>query len=43
MKEYVEAFRAEGLKVGLYYSLIDWHHPEYHDRQIPSAASRLRQ
>ena len=27
--EYVEAFRAEGLKVGLYYSLIDWHHPDY--------------
>jgi alpha-L-fucosidase len=29
VKEYVEAFRAEGLKVGLYYSLIDWHHPEF--------------
>ncbi len=29
IKEYVEAFRAEGLKVGFYYSLIDWHHPEY--------------
>jgi alpha-L-fucosidase len=29
IKEYVEAFRAEGLKVGLYYSLIDWHHPDY--------------
>jgi alpha-L-fucosidase len=25
----VEAFRAEGLKVGFYYSLIDWHHPHY--------------
>ena len=25
----VEAFRAEGLKVGFYYSLIDWHHPEF--------------
>lgn len=25
----VEAFKAEGLKVGFYYSLIDWHHPEY--------------
>jgi alpha-L-fucosidase len=25
----VEAFREEGLKVGFYYSLIDWHHPEY--------------
>ena len=29
IKEYVEAFRAEGLKVGLYYSLIDWHHPDF--------------
>ena len=29
VKEYVEALRAEGLKVGFYYSLIDWHHPDY--------------
>ena len=29
IREYLEAFRAEGLKVGLYYSLIDWHHPDY--------------
>ena len=29
VKEYVDAFRAEGLKVGLYYSVIDWHHPDY--------------
>ena len=29
VKEYVEAFRAEGIKVGFYYSLIDWHHPDY--------------
>jgi alpha-L-fucosidase len=26
---YVEALRAEGLKVGFYHSLIDWHHPEF--------------
>jgi len=25
----VEAFRAEGLKVGFYHSVIDWHHPDY--------------
>jgi alpha-L-fucosidase len=25
----VEAFRAEGLRVGFYYSLIDWHHPHF--------------
>ena len=29
IKEYVEAFRAEGLKVGIYYSLVDWHHPDF--------------
>lgn len=29
VKEYAEAFRAEGLRVGLYYSLIDWHHPDF--------------
>ncbi len=28
-REYVDAFRAEGLKVGFYYSVIDWHHPDY--------------
>lgn len=25
----VEAFRAEGLRVGFYYSIIDWHHPHF--------------
>ena len=25
----VEAFREEGLRIGFYYSLIDWHHPEF--------------
>lgn len=29
IKPMVEAFRNEGLRVGFYYSLIDWHHPEY--------------
>ncbi|MBE6965409.1 MAG: alpha-L-fucosidase [Ruminococcaceae bacterium] len=29
VREYVDAFRAEGLKIGFYYSLIDWHHPEF--------------
>lgn len=27
--EYLDAFRAEGIKVGIYYSIIDWHHPDY--------------
>lgn len=38
VREYVEAFRAEGLKVGLYYSLLDWYHedyPAYEDRIHP--------
>src|SRR5207302_6870884 len=26
--EFVEAARAEGLRVGLYFSLCDWHHPD---------------
>lgn len=29
ISEFVEAFRAEGLKIGFYYSLLDWHHPGY--------------
>ena len=29
IREYVDAFRAEGLRIGFYYSLIDWHHPEF--------------
>ncbi len=38
VREYVEAFREEGIKVGFYYSLLDWHHtdyPHYGDRQHP--------
>ena len=29
VREYVDAFRAEGLHIGFYYSLIDWHHPDF--------------
>ena len=28
VREYVEACREAGLKVGFYYSLMDWHHPD---------------
>ena len=28
VRDYVEAARAEGLRVGFYYSLMDWHHPD---------------
>ncbi|GAA1519104.1 alpha-L-fucosidase [Kribbella lupini] len=29
VEPFVAACRAEGLKVGFYHSLIDWHHPEF--------------
>lgn len=29
VREYVDACRAEGLRVGFYFSIIDWHHPDY--------------
>lgn len=38
VREYLEAFRAEGIKVGLYFSIIDWSHPDFPsfgDRQHP--------
>ena len=37
VREFVDACREEGLKVGLYFSIIDWHHPDfpkYGDRQL---------
>ncbi|NRB62324.1 MAG: alpha-L-fucosidase [Saprospiraceae bacterium] len=40
LKEWVDAFRAEGLKIGFYYSVIDWHHPHYTiDTYHPQRAS----
>lgn len=38
VREFLEAFRAEGIKVGLYFSVIDWHHsdyPHYQDMHHP--------
>ncbi|OTP10013.1 hypothetical protein A5844_001710 [Enterococcus sp. 10A9_DIV0425] len=38
VREFVEAFREQGIKIGFYYSLIDWHHddfPHYGDLQHP--------
>ncbi len=29
IREFVDAFRAEGIKIGFYYSIIDWKHPDY--------------
>lgn len=28
-REYVDAFRAEGIRIGFYFSIKDWHHPDY--------------
>ncbi len=46
LREYVDAFRAEGLKVGFYYSLLDWHHPDFpvdmlHPRRNDPDAEKL--
>lgn len=43
---FVDAFRAEGLRVGFYYSLLDWHHPDFTvdprhpQRNAPDAAAQ---
>ena len=29
LRPLVDAFRAEGLRIGFYHSLIDWHHPDF--------------
>ena len=29
LREVVDAFRAEGIRIGFYYSLIDWNHPDF--------------
>ena len=45
VRELVEAVRAEGLRVGLYYSLSDWHHPDYPaftQRDMPYAHAAYR-
>ena len=37
IKPFVDAFRAEGIKIGFYYSLIDWNHPHFtYDRLHPN-------
>jgi len=44
VREYADAFRAEGLKVGLYYSLADWCVPAYYlgPRRDPAGWTRFR-
>jgi alpha-L-fucosidase len=40
VREYVEAARAEGLRVGFYYSLMDWHHPDGARAETDEAARK---
>ena len=42
IREFVEACRSEGLKVGIYYSLLDWRFKGYHDRRrYPDSTTRM--
>jgi alpha-L-fucosidase len=48
VREYVDAVREAGLKVGFYHSLIDWHHPDFpvdglHPRRDDENAESLNQ
>lgn len=48
VREYVDALRAEGLKVGFYHSLIDWRHPDFtidwvHPRRDDENAAALNE
>jgi alpha-L-fucosidase len=40
VREYVDAARGEGLRVGFYYSLMDWHHPDGARCETDEAARR---
>ncbi|MFF1876898.1 alpha-L-fucosidase [Leifsonia sp. NPDC058230] len=42
-RELVDALRAEGIRIGFYYSLSDWHHPDYpalEEDDLPYALER---
>lgn len=39
LKPFVQAAAAEGLDVGLYYSIIDWHHPNYTAGELKTDAA----
>lgn len=40
VREYVDACRAAGLKVGFYHSLMDWHHPDGANCALDEGARR---
>lgn len=46
VREFLDAMRDEGLRVGVYYSLIDWHQPDYppfREEDKPYAFGKWRQ
>ena len=40
VREFVAAARAENLRVGFYYSLMDWHHPDWRLAKVDPAARK---
>ncbi|MFT4112749.1 alpha-L-fucosidase [Silvibacterium sp.] len=40
VREYVEAAREAGIRVGIYFSLMDWHHPDGERCSVDEAARR---
>jgi alpha-L-fucosidase len=40
LRDVARAFRARGLRVGWYHSIMDWHHPDYLPRRPWEVASR---
>lgn len=42
VREVVDAFRAEGLRIGIYYSIGDWHEKSWRDENAPGYASFMK-
>jgi len=40
VRQFADACRRGGIRLGLYYSIMDWHHPDYLPRREWEAASR---
>jgi alpha-L-fucosidase len=43
LRELAAACRAEGVKFGFYYSIMDWHHPYANDRNAPRYIAQMRE
>ncbi len=42
VRKFVDAARTEGLRIGFYYSLMDWHHPDWRNcKDDPAARERF--